>query len=408
MVTWLNENLAISSCHEELHKDLLVLDVRDLVDGKGNDLDILRSKIRTGVQIIKNGKKVVVCCDMGISRSVAIAIGILCSTGMTFSQAIDLVRNKVEDQSLNLDLLEDIKASLRCKAKKASKQTISKILVTGSSGFIGSSLINRLIENYSVLYPSREEINLSKDILPLYAKAGEVDLIIHLAHPRGKNSIKSMSESVAIMRNLLEVCRLHDLPMIFLSSLAVFDGYYFDRPLTSDLNLKPKSIYGQSKALCEELIELYRKLYGLKIMVLRPSYVYGSGMSKSTFMWKFIKNAIKDQEIIVHKYVNGFQKFDFLSLNDLLDAIECAINNISSCNINLGTGRGLSTFDVAKLIIKEAGSRSKIKVVDIKDKVSHLIADVRKSQDVLNWSTKIKFEDGLRDLIAHVRRELWR
>lgn len=72
MTTWIDETIGFGPCASSLGTDVSILDVRDLVDRKGNELDLLRSRIETGAEMLRNGKKMVVCCDKGISRSAKI------------------------------------------------------------------------------------------------------------------------------------------------------------------------------------------------------------------------------------------------------------------------------------------------------------------------------------------------
>ncbi|MFX1537419.1 MAG: NAD-dependent epimerase/dehydratase family protein [Promethearchaeota archaeon] len=386
MVTWIDENLGFAPCDIKLGQGVSLLDVRDLIDRKGNDLAIVRNKIQVGADILRSGRKLVVCCDKGISRSAAVSIGILSLLGKSFDNSLKLVEGKIKDQSLNLDLLDDIKKCIDPEAGKKSKgQKTSKLLVTGGTGFIGTIFVERLCNKYSFFSPARVEIDLAKDVLPLYreVKNREIDLIIDFAHPRLRNSLQSLSQSIVMVRNILEVSRLNDVPLIFLSSLDVFEGYHDDvSDLKSNLKPKPTSIFGQSKALCEELIRVYREVYGLNVTTLRLPYVYGKVMNQPNFFWKTITNASRNASITVHRYLNGFQQFDFLYISDLIDAIENSIRFVPSEDINLGTGKRLSTMDVAKLIITLTNSESKINIIDVEDFTTNLIPNTKEAQEI--------------------------
>ena len=73
-------------------KDFNIIDVRDLVDKAGNSPEAVRKRIIYGARCLKEGKKIVVCCDYGISRSNAIAAGIIASyEGISFDAAVRLV-----------------------------------------------------------------------------------------------------------------------------------------------------------------------------------------------------------------------------------------------------------------------------------------------------------------------------
>ena len=145
MIVWINESLGVAPYGVPLDKAVFCLDVRDLVDKKGNDSKILRNKIKVGAQILRNGKKLVVCCDKGISRSVAVSIGIMCLLGKSFEESLTLIADKVRNQSINLNLLEDVRNCVSSPADNDSKgERISNVLVAGSTGFVGTALVKRL------------------------------------------------------------------------------------------------------------------------------------------------------------------------------------------------------------------------------------------------------------------------
>lgn len=405
LTVWVRNNLGIAPCRTKLQDNVQRLDVRDLVDRKGNDPKVLLEKIETGTKIIQSGKRLVVCCDLGISRSAAVSIGILTMLDNSFDASVEQVAGKVRDQSVNLDLLEDVRDAVQhSTSKKEKHKEISGILLLGSSGFIGKALKNRLSHSYHVHCPKSSEIDLAKDVLALYREGrnDEVDLIVDLAHPSPRNSIKSLGESVLMIRNVLEASRVSDKPLIFFSSIFVYDGCgrKVSMRLGSELRSEPASIYGQSKALCEDYIRWYRDLYGLKVTTLRPTHVYGMGMDKYTFLWKFITNALAGKTTTVHRYLNGFQKFDLLHIDDLLDATCKAIALNPSIDINIGTGKAISALDVAKLVSKLVRPKSEIRTVNVKDYVTNLLVDTQKSSEVLKWQAKLDFADGLKELLS--------
>jgi UDP-glucose 4-epimerase len=311
---------------------------------------------------------------------------------------------------MNLDLLEDVRRSVcHTTEKRPKEKKTSRILIVGSEGFIGKALVKRLSNKYSVYCPKKKEMDLAKNVLPLYSEVRnrEIDLIVDLTHSELRNLMKSMLESVATTRNVLEVSRLNDIPLIFFSALLVFEGYGDDVVpiLKSDLEPRPASIHGQSKALCEELIRWYRDLYELKVTTLRLPYVYGKGMDKITFLMKLVKNATENKPIAVHRYLNGFQRLDFLHIDDLTEAIERAIRSTPSKDINLGSSSGISTLDLAKLVVKLADSKSKINVVDVKDRTRNLIADTGEARELLGWKPKTDFKSVLQKILFNQTKE---
>jgi nucleoside-diphosphate-sugar epimerase len=409
MTVWITDNLGVAPCNLRLGNDVCRLDVRDLVDKKGNDLRILQDKIKAGLNMLREGRRLVVCCDLGVSRSVAISVGIMSLFGKSFEESVRLAAERVKNQDMNLDLLEDVRRSIgHTTEKRPNDKKTSRILIIGSEGFIGKAIIKKLSGEYSLYCPGKSETELPENILSLYSevRSREIDLIVDLSYSEPQNLMKSLLGSVATTRNILEVGRLNDVPVLFFSTLLVFEGYGGDAvpTLKSELEPRPASIYGQGKALCEELIEWYRRLYQLRVTTLRLPYVYGKSLNRITFLRKLVENATKDEPITIHRYLNGFQRLDFLHIDDLIEAIERAIHRTPSENINLGSGIGTSTLDLAKLVVGLAKSKSKINVVDVKDRVRDLVADTAKARESLDWEPKANLTSALRRMLPNQKK----
>ncbi len=404
MTIWINETIGFGPCNEDHGRETSILDVRDLVDREGNDLALLQHKIETGAETLRNGKKLVVCCDLGLSRSAIVTIGILSLLGKTFDDSAKIVAEKLKDQSLNLDLLEDMRKCLKAGTlEKLMSNGQAPILVTGGTGFIGRHLIQRINRKHVLYFPTRADLDLTKDVLSFYREVRnrEIGLVIHLAHPRLNNSLESLAQSIAMMRNVLEMCRLNDTSCIFFSSLDVFDGYHreADSRLKSDLRPRPISMYGQSKALCEELVRLYREAYKLKVVTLRLPIVIGKDMSQANFLWKTLTNALENRPVTVHRYLNGFQKGDFLFVDDLIDAVERCINCVPSEDINLGTGNEMTTLDKAKCILATINSKSKLSIMNLRSFTTNLVPDTEKAKEILGWKAKTSFPDAIKKVL---------
>ena len=108
MVVWLTDNLGTAPCREDLEGDIIKVDLTDLVEGRGNNTDILATRILESTRALRAGRKVVVCCDRGIVRSNTFAIAILMSSGLAYREAVRLVSRKVGAQAINIDLLGDL------------------------------------------------------------------------------------------------------------------------------------------------------------------------------------------------------------------------------------------------------------------------------------------------------------
>jgi len=405
MIRWITDKLGTASYYdyEEIRStiDAVVIDVRELTDREGNTAGFVMAKIQAALKALRDERNVVVCCDKGISRSNAIVAGVLMASGMSYEDVVGLLVEKVAVSDMNLGLLHDIR-SLFGDAQEQDQKAAANILVTGSTGFVGRALVDALRSEYNVFCPHRGELDLTRDLhlLDLYVKKNNIGFIMHLAHPRMRNSVSAMAEAVAMMRNILEVCRLDELGVLYLSGLVVFSGYISDSVLEARSSLEPwpRGTYAETKFLCEELIGLYQKNYGLKATVLRPAALYGRGMDRATFICKFFEAAMQGATIRTHRYRNGPPIFDFLYLDDLIDVIRLALHIRPRVTLNIGTGKGTSTYEIAQAISRISSSGSAVEMIDIDDETYKVIVDPSEARAYLGWEAKTDLETGIKEL----------
>ena len=201
-----------------------------------------------------------------------------------------------------------MRTSLGKRNEKLLSPKTKRLLITGSSGFIGRGLISKIQKkDYLLFTPSREEIDLLQDavLLDLTVKEKGINTILHLANPRIYTTNKSMGESIVMLKNVLDVCSQNKIRLIYLSGWEVYSGYKSNE-LWADETLAfcPAGCYGQTKVLCENLIDLYRLKNNLSCLILRSSPVYGIESDRPKFIWNFIYKAKENIEIITHNYIN--------------------------------------------------------------------------------------------------------
>lgn len=404
MIHWINNELGTAQKSEVKENNYKIVDVRDMVDKKGNSKQLILEKINTAIQLIKEKNRVVICCDYGLSRSNAIAIGVLVKYyGYNFEEAVKLIIKKTNRETIQLGMLESVRRALDLNESKQKNK--KAILITGASGFIGSVLTKTLKDKYNLITPSGKEINLLNGsmVLDLLVKESKPNLIIHLANPRIYATDQAMGEMIVMLKNVLNVCRINNIPIIYPSSWVVFGGYYDNKLLSASEKLtpRPKDTYGETKMLCEILLRHYQEFYGLKVCLLRMSPIYGPDSDKPKFIWNFFEKAKNNLPIYTHKYKNGPPILDLLNIKDLVRAIEVVIEKDFWGILHLGSGQGFSTFEIAQKIKKICGSKSKISLREIDDYNANIIMDITKAQKVLNWFPKIDINEGLKELFIN-------
>ena len=278
--------------------------------------------------------------------------------------------------------------------KKPDRKTI---LITGAEGLVGSALCGLLKSKYRLVVPEKPQTGPIE--LDLLVKKFAPGLIIHLADPEVRSTNKAMAEMILNLKNVLDVCRGNKIPIIFPSSLAVFSGYKGKKVIAdSSLSPKPGDNYGQAKFLCEVLLSKSKEV---KAAVIRFGSIYGPKSGTIKFIYNFVQKAKKDLPIYTHKYKNGFPVLDLINVKDAALAIESVMKKKFSGTINIGSGTGLSTFEIAQKIKKACGSKSKVVFWQMDGSVANIVADSKEAKRFLGWSPKIAFDKGLKEIINY-------
>jgi len=257
------------------------------------------------------------------------------------------------------------------------------ILVTGGAGFIGSHLVDRLIdEGYSVriidnLSSGRIEnighhlgrsgiefMNIDlKDRSKISEAVKGIETVFHYAaNPEVRVSTVSpdihFDENILATFNLLEAMRRYDVDeLVFASSSSVY-GEPECIPVGEDAAVKPISIYGASKASCENLMHAYSRLYGFKIVSLRYANVVGSRLRHGV-IYDFIVKLLSNPEVL-EILGDGSQVRSYVYIDDALEATIIAWRSLSSGFevYNVGNDDWITVREVADTIVDVMGLRS--------------------------------------------------
>lgn len=403
MIRWITNSLGTAAFEEiQPTDDFLIIDVRDLVDKAGNIPETIKEKIEQGTAGLKAGRKVIVCCDHGISRSNAVAAAILHKfKGIAYGEALRRTLLATGMKSIRLEVISAVSKAIETQIKESKLHNDKKrkaILLTGGTGDVGRFLIPILKKRYSVFSPSREELCLSDGsvLLDLFIKENGIDTILHLAHPKVFSVNAAVGESVALMKNVLDVCVNNQVRLIYPSSIEVYSGYRSKMLFASEsLPKLPRGPFGESKYLCEKLIELYEKQFGLDCTVIRTGSVYGDRTSKPKFLHNFLRKIRQDENIVTHKYKNGLPIVDFIHEEDLALAYEAVIGSPLSGDFNFGWGIGTSTAKIAEILIHATKSKSIVIQKEIDDFSANVVIAPTKAIRILGWRPNVTLETGL-------------
>jgi len=404
VIRWITPQLATGAWDTvSATEDLVIIDVRALVDRDGNTPQLVRAKIDETLAQLRLGRKVVICCDYGMSRSNAVAAGVLaCSEGLSVEEATRRIIEATRETAIRIELLEAVRQAIGAKPATEALEGKIRLLITGAAGFVGSAVRRLLRPEYEIVTPTRTEVDLVKGATPLHLACNlqSANTLLHLATPRVYTTNEAMGESIVMLKNVLDVCATNRIRLIYLSSWEVFSGYQA-RELRADENFAPRpgGTYGQAKMLSEQLIQHFHHKHGLEYTILRSSPAYGVHGDRPKFIWNFLHAAIRGDDITTHRYRNGSPHLDLLHVDDLARAVCASIDRRYIGVLNLGTGVATSTSDVAQWLVTRLGSKSKLRFADIEGFASNVVMDTRHAQAILGWTPAKHLNEGLEEIV---------
>jgi UDP-glucose 4-epimerase len=307
------------------------------------------------------------------------------------------------------------------------------ILITGSSGQIGTNLALRLLDAGHQVFGVDRRVNtwtdrittLLQDLAAPYRDfvggIGGVpyprcDLVVHLAanakvHELVQYPHRAM-ENIALTFNVLEYCRQNELPLIFSSSREVYGDIhrYITEEQHADFSFT-ESPYSASKVAGEALIYSYARCYGLRYLVFRFSNVYGRYDNDIARMERVIPLFIQAMSRGERVTVFGREKtLDFTYIDDCVDGIMAGIERllsgqVSNQTINLAYGQGNTLVRMAELIAGALGVTGQIDVEPSKrvGEVSRYIADISRAAELLDYAPKVPLDEGIRRAVEWSR-----
>lgn len=236
-----------------------------------------------------------------------------------------------------------------------------RILVTGSSGFIGSNLMQYLSKkNHQVYGLSRKQSTKTNAIqlgdfqqLNNFFTNKKIDAVVHLAALIDEKDPLTMFQNNCITTlNLLECCRLHGInKFVFASTHAVYGNTKY-LPIDETHPLNPSTNYALSKIIAENLCKMFFLSNGIQTIILRISSTYGEGQSSNKMIPNMIENCMNQKKVFLHKYTNGFQVMDLIHVKDVCRAIEYAcLSKVRFGIYNISSGKPTTVEDISKLLI---------------------------------------------------------
>jgi GDP-4-dehydro-6-deoxy-D-mannose reductase len=278
-----------------------------------------------------------------------------------------------------------------------------KLLVTGSTGFIGRQLLSRFSSSkFEIINLNHSHGEIWDEMT--WVNLPRVDTVIHMAaktfvpdswtYPQDFLKVNFQGAVCA-----LEYCRKHHASLIFLSSYMYGEPKFL--PIPESAEVKAFNPYGLAKKLAEELCEFYTSQYNVDVTILRPFNVYGPGQSSDFLIPFIIQQAMEGKKIIVKDLE---PKRDYIFVEDLVNFIFEAVNaRLRGINIfNVGTGVSYSVAEIITLVqnilgtdlnVESTGQRRNGEVMDTR-------ADMTKANTLLKFIPSWSLQEGLAVMIS--------
>jgi len=298
---------------------------------------------------------------------------------------------------------------------------MKKSLVTGGAGFIGSHIVDRLLElGHQVVVIDNEssdghdeyywnekcenhkvDICSFNSIAPLFQ---DVNYVYHLAAKASvqasvDNPIPTISTQVLGTINVLESARLSGVEKFVYSSTSACYGNSNPIPNVETMREDPLNAYAIGKLSGEQLVKSYHGLYGMKTLAFRYTNVYGERArhvgTYAPAVSKFLKMRNQGEPLTI--FGDGLQRRDFIHVSDVVDAN--ALISFMECDnwgevYNIGFGKNWSIQEIADSI-----SDNQVHLSARSGEMRETLADIRKAKAELTWKPRV-------DILEWIQKQL--
>ena len=309
------------------------------------------------------------------------------------------------------------------------------IVITGGSGFVGSYLCEKLINDGhkiividNLLTGSTENINnllnnenfsfIEHDVQDHIEIEDKVDYVLHFAsaaspkayteHP--VNTLKAGSLGTI---NTLGLAKKHSAEYLLASTSEVY-GDPLISPQNEEYwgNVNPngeRSMYDEAKRFAEAAVATYSRSYDLKTKIVRIFNTYGPRMqlNDGRVVTNFIVQALRNENITI--YGDGTQTRSFSYVEDTVAGIISLMNSTEYDVFKIGNPNEMTIGKLAEKIIELTDSTSEIKYLELpNDDPKQRKPDITKAKTKLNWEPKVNLDEGLAKTITWVEEKLSR
>lgn len=307
---------------------------------------------------------------------------------------------------------------------------LKRVLITGGAGFIGShlcdffvekgyrvdcmdSLVTGSVTNIRHLLKNRNFSFVKRDVTKHIDIRGRVDYVLHFASPASPEDylrypIKTLKVGSLGTHNALGVAKAKKATFLLASTSEVY-GDPLEHPQKEsywgNVNpVGPRGVYDEAKRFAEAITMAYRNAHNVNTKIARIFNTYGERMrhSDGRAIPNFLDQTLTGRPMTI--YGDGRQTRSFCYITDMIDGIYRLLKSPLSQPVNLGNPEEFSILRLKRVIARLTGTRGKIvfKKLPVNDpKVRQ--PDIALAKTKLNWSPKVKLEEGLASTIKYFK-----
>ena len=288
------------------------------------------------------------------------------------------------------------------------------VLVLGGAGFIGSHLVNRLIDDGHAVTVLDLVASSNPDVVRSYVGSHQdgdlveqsmngIDAVCHLISttvPATSNKdmeFDIQSNLVSTLR-ILEVMRRHHVPrIIYLSTGGAIYGEPQEYPISETHPLRPICSYGVVKSAVESYLHLFQELHGLSTLVIRPANAYGPGQNirkPQGVIGHFLANALQGKPIQI--WGDGEVRRDYIYISDLVDFVAQAVSSNQNGVYNVASGEDFSVNEIVAVVEQVIGrDLEKQHIEQPSYDVKRVRLDIKAAKAAFDWTPCISLKEGV-------------
>lgn len=277
-----------------------------------------------------------------------------------------------------------------------------KVLITGDKGFVGSATTKYLTSRgHEVIgYDIMDGFDIRDyDQFLKVCKERKPDRILHLAATSrfadaDKDPKLAFENNVIGTKNIVEICELLHIPLVFASTGSAYMPIKLEPPITEDFPIMGNSVYGCTKAVADLYVQTHTPH-----IILRYAHLYGKEKRGHGLIGGYFERIKRGLSPILY---GGAQSNDFCYIEDVAQANHLALTaswDKWNQSYNIGTGEELSAEEAGKMVCEILGYKGKVdKRVGREVDPQRFVFDISKARRMLNYNPQFSFKEGLKKM----------